>query len=114
MADGFSGNVLLKTMEGTADMLMGNLKQILFSSFGTKLAALLLKKPLYGLKQKLSTSEYGGAPLLGVTRPVIKTHGNSKAPAVKNAIRVAAGFAAAGVIEDIAAAVRPEADAGEE
>lgn len=114
VADGFSGNVLLKTMEGTADMLMGNLKQILFSGLGTKLAALLLKKPLYGLKQKLSTSEYGGAPLLGVARPVIKTHGNSKAPAVKNAIRVAAGFAAAGVIEDIAAAVRPGADAGEE
>lgn len=109
VADGFSGNVLLKTMEGTADMLMGNLKRILYTNLGTKLAALTLKKPLYGLKRKLSTSEYGGAPLLGVSKPVIKTHGNSKAPAVKNAIRVAAGFAAAHVIEDIAAAVRPAA-----
>ena len=109
VADGFSGNVLLKTMEGTADMLMGNLKRILYTNLGTKLAALTLKKPLYGLKRKLSTSEYGGAPLLGVSKPVIKTHGNSKAPAVKNAIRVAADFAAAHVIEDIAAAVRPAA-----
>ena len=113
VADGFSGNVLLKTMEGTADMLMGNLKRVLYTNLGTKLAALFVKKPLYGLKKKLSTSEYGGAPLLGVARPVIKTHGNSKAPAVKNAIRVAAGFAAAHVIEDIAAAVRPAAETEE-
>ena len=113
VADGFSGNVLLKTMEGTADMLMGNLKRVLYTNLGTKLAALFVKKPLYGLKKKLSTSEYGGAPLLGVARPVIKTHGNSKAPAVKNAIRVAAGFAAAHVIEDSAAAVRPAAETEE-
>lgn len=113
VADGFSGNVLLKTMEGTADMLMGNLKRVLYTNLGTKLAALFVKKPLYGLKKKLSTSEYGGAPLLGVARPVIKTHGNSKAPAVKNAIRVAAGFAAAHVIEDIASAVRPAAETEE-
>lgn len=66
VADGFSGNVLLKTMEGTADMLMGNLKRVLYTNLGTKLAALFVKKPLYGLKKKLSTSEYGGAPLLGV------------------------------------------------
>lgn len=109
VADGFSGNVLLKTMEGTADMLLSNLKTILLSSLGTKIGALLIKNKLGGLKKKLSTSATGGAPLLGVAKPVIKAHGNSKAEALKNAIRVAAEFAAAGVIEDIAAAVKPEA-----
>lgn len=108
VADGFSGNVLLKTMEGTADMLLGNLKTILFSNLGTKIGALLIKNKLGGLKKKLSTSETGGAPLLGVAKPVIKAHGNSKAVALKNAIRVAAEFAAANVIEDIAAAVKPD------
>ena len=108
VADGFSGNVLLKTMEGTADMLLGNLKTIFLSSLGTKIGALLIKNKLGGLKKKLSTSATGGAPLLGVSKPVIKAHGNSKAEALKNAIRVAAEFASAGVIEDIAAAVRTE------
>lgn len=109
VCDGFSGNVLLKTMEGTADMLLSNLKTILLSSLGAKIGALLIKNKLGGLKKKLSTSAAGGAPLLGVAKPVIKAHGNSKAEALKNAIRVAAEFAAAGVIEDIAAAVKPEA-----
>ncbi len=108
VADGFSGNVLLKTMEGTADMLLGNLKTIFLSSLGTKIGALLIKNKLGGLKKKLSTSATGGAPLLGVSKPVIKAHGNSKAEALKNAVRVAAEFASAGVIEDIAAAVRTE------
>ena len=54
-------------------MLRGNLKRVLYTNLGTKLAALFVKKPLYGLKKKLSTSEYGGAPLLGVA-PVSYTH----------------------------------------
>ncbi len=112
VADGFSGNVLLKTMEGTADMLMGNLKRVLYTNLGTKLAALFVKKPLYGLKRSSPPPNTAARPP-GVARPVIKTHGNSKAPAVKNAIRVAAGFAAAHVIEDIAAAVRPAAETEE-
>ena len=59
----------------------------------------------------MDTSEYGGAPLLGVCKPVIKAHGNSKAAAIKNAIRVAAEFADAGVIEVITEAVgKPAAD----
>ncbi len=107
VCDGFSGNVLLKTMEGTADMLMSNLKRAFFTNLKTKIAALLVKPQLGGLKKKMSTAEYGGAPLLGVAKPVIKTHGNSKAEAVKNAIRVAAQFAEADVIGSIAAAVKP-------
>lgn len=103
VADGFSGNVLLKGIEGTVDMLLGFIKGIFYATPLTKIAALLVKPGLGGLKKKLSTAETGGAPLLGVTRPVIKAHGNSKAYAIQNAIRVAAEFAKADVIGKISA-----------
>ncbi len=109
VTDGFSGNVLLKSMEGTVDMLLGFLKGIFYASFITKLGALTMKSRLGGLKKKLSTAEYGGAPLLGVTKPVIKAHGNSKAYALKNAIRVAIETAKADVVGKIAASVQKEA-----
>ncbi len=112
VADGFAGNVLLKTMEGTADLIVKEIKSVFTSSLLTKIAYLLVKPKMAGFKKKLSTDEYGGAPLLGIRKPVIKTHGNSKANAVKNAIRVAADFASAGVIEKIDAVV--SADAAEE
>ncbi len=105
VTDGFGGNVLLKSMEGTVDMLLGFLKGIFYASPLTKLGALTMKSRLGGLKKKLSTAEHGGAPLLGVTRPVIKAHGNSKAYAIKNAVRVAAEFAQADVVGKIAAAI---------
>ena len=105
VADGFSGNVLLKTMEGTIDTLMKNLKQSFMTSLRTKLGAMLVMPGLRGLKKKLSTSEYGGAVLLGVNKPVIKAHGNSKADGFCSAIRIAAEFAASGAIAQIEAAV---------
>lgn len=103
VADGFSGNVLLKSIEGSVNMVMAMLKNVFYSSVLTKLCALLIKPQLNGLKKKMSTAEYGGAPLLGVTKPIIKAHGNSKALAIQNAIRVAEEFAKAGVIEQITA-----------
>lgn len=113
VTDGFTGNVILKLMEGVAESFMGSLKDILFTNGRTKAAALLLKPYLKAFKTKMDTSTYGGAPLLGVKKPVIKTHGNAKAPAVKNAIRVAADFARGDVIDRIAAAVRPTAETEE-
>ncbi len=111
VADGFSGNVLLKTLEGTVGMLLGYVKQIFYTNLLTKIAALFIKPHLNGLKSKLSTEEHGGAPLLGVAKPVIKAHGNAKARAIKNAIRVAAEFAEAGVIEKITDSVKGEGKA---
>ena len=113
VADGFSGNVLLKTLEGTVDMLLKNLKQSFMSSLRTKIGAALVMPGLRGLKKKLSTSEYGGAVLLGVNKPVIKAHGNSKAEGFCSAIRVASEFAASGAIAQIEAAVAKK-DAVEE
>ena len=108
VADGFTGNVVLKLMEGVTDALLKNIKSIFMTNLKTKIAALLVKPQLGGFKKKMDTSEYGGAPLLGVSKPVIKTHGNSKAASVKHAIRVAATFANAGVIEKITDAVQAE------
>lgn len=108
VADGFSGNVLLKTMEGTIDTLMKNLKGAFMSTLRTKIGAMLVMPGLRTLKKKLSTSEYGGAVLLGINKPVVKAHGNSKAKGFTSAIRVAAEFAASGAVEEIAAAAREE------
>jgi glycerol-3-phosphate acyltransferase PlsX len=113
VADGFSGNVLLKTLEGTVDMLLKNLKQSFMSSLRTKIGAALVMPGLRVLKKKLSTSEYGGAVLLGVNKPVIKAHGNSKADGFCSAIRIASEFAASDAIAQIEAAVAKK-DAVEE
>lgn len=113
VADGFSGNVLLKTMEGTAEVLMKSIKKAFTANIFTMIGALFVKGQVGEIKKSFSTEEVGGAPLLGVTKPVIKAHGNAKAFAVKNAIRVAAEFAAAGVVEKIEEAVAANAEEGQ-
>ncbi|WP_173916515.1 phosphate acyltransferase PlsX [Halobacillus sp. Marseille-Q1614] len=89
VTDGFTGNVALKTLEGTALTMFSMIKQTFLSSFKTKLAAGLVKNDLRGLKDKLDYSEYGGAGLFGLAAPVIKAHGSSNDRAVYNAIRQA-------------------------
>jgi len=106
VTDGFTGNVVLKLTEGTADVLMGKIKNIFTTNWRTKLAAALVMPYMKELKKMMDTAEYGGAPVLGLAKPVIKAHGNSKAYAFQNAIRVAGEFAAAGVIEGITESVR--------
>lgn len=92
VADGFTGNVILKLTEGLAKFLMGNLKGIFLDGIGGKLAAALVLKKMKGFKKKMDYKEYGGAPLLGAARPVIKAHGSSDGYAYKNAIRQARDF----------------------
>ncbi|MFD0825301.1 phosphate acyltransferase PlsX [Neobacillus sp. M.A.Huq-85] len=87
VTDGFTGNMVLKTIEGTALSMMKMLKTALMSSLTSKLAAAVLKPNLYSLKSKLDYSEYGGAALFGLKAPVIKAHGSSNAQAVFSAIR---------------------------
>lgn len=88
VTDGFTGNVILKVLEGMAKMFFGEVKSALTSSFISKMAALILKKPLKKMKNKFDYETYGGAQLLGLNAPVIISHGSSKARAVRNAIRV--------------------------
>ncbi|UOR12762.1 phosphate acyltransferase PlsX [Halobacillus amylolyticus] len=89
ITDGFTGNVTLKTIEGTALTMFSMIKQTFMSNFKTKLAAGLAKNDLRQLKTKLDYSEYGGAGLFGLAAPVIKAHGSSNERAVYNAIRQA-------------------------
>lgn len=98
VADGFTGNVVLKLIEGTSKTLFKMIKEVLYKGVLNKLAALVLKKDLYSLKEMMNSSNVGGAILLGVKKPVIKAHGNSDAKAIKNAIRQAKVFAEKDVI----------------
>lgn len=87
VTDGFTGNMVLKTIEGTAMNVFAMIKDVFNSSAKTKVAALLVKDDLRGLKGMLDYSEYGGAGLFGLKAPVIKAHGSSNANALFNAIR---------------------------
>ncbi len=89
VCDGFAGNLVLKTIEGTAGTLFSLLKKELTSSFVNKLAAGVLKSSFKEIKNKLSYSEYGGAGLFGLKAPIIKAHGSSDATAIFHAIRQA-------------------------
>ena len=89
VADGFTGNVVLKLTEGLAKYFGSKLKEMFKKSLGTKVGYLLLKGGVADFKKSMDADEYGGAPLLGTRRPVIKAHGSSNARAIKNAIRQA-------------------------
>lgn len=89
VTDGFTGNMVLKTIEGTASGIFSMLKEVFSSSVKTKISAALVKDDLRGLKKQMDYTEYGGAGLFGLNSPVIKAHGSSNANAVKNAIRQA-------------------------
>lgn len=87
VTDGFSGNIALKTVEGTAMNMFKMLKATFMSSLKTKLAAAVLKKDLKGLKDQLDYAEYGGAALFGLKAPVVKAHGSSNDRAIYSAIK---------------------------
>lgn len=89
IADGFTGNIALKLYEGVAMNLMKMIKGVFTTNFKTKISYLLAKSEMKGLKKFADYGEVGGAPLLGVKKPVIKAHGGSDAKAIKNAIRQA-------------------------
>ena len=101
VADGYSGNIFLKTMEGTGLFLARELKKMFMKNLFSKLAALLVSGGLKDFKKMMSSSEVGGTALLGIAKPVIKAHGSSDAYAIQNAVRQAKNFAASGLIEDI-------------
>ena len=103
VTDGFTGNILIKNIEGMGRLMIDSLKGLFLSNGLTKVSALLVKKQLGAMKKKFDTTEYGGAPILGLRKPVIKAHGNSNAKAFSNAIKQAYNFAQSGIIDDITA-----------
>lgn len=103
VSDGYSGNIMLKSIEGAGKLMAKELKAVLMKNAGTKLAALLLKSGLAGFKKMLDPNEVGGTALLGISKPVVKAHGSSNEVAFCNAIRQAAEVAQSGIIADIEA-----------
>jgi len=101
VTDGYSGNICLKTIEGVAEILFGELKDVAKSSFTAKLGGLLLKKKLRGIKSKYDYRKVGGAPLLGVSKIVLKCHGNSKADSIATTIEQAFTLAKSNMIEKV-------------
>jgi glycerol-3-phosphate acyltransferase PlsX len=93
VADGFVGNVALKTSEGVANLVRATLKESLKATITRQVGYLLSRSAFADFKKRLDHTEYGGAPLLGVKGVCFITHGSSNANAIKNAIRVAAEFA---------------------
>lgn len=101
VADGFSGNLILKTYEGSAKALMGSIKNIFTRNLRSKLAYLAIKDGIDDLKTQFDYKEYGGAVMLGVKKPVVKAHGSADARTFKNAIRQAVLFLSHDLISTI-------------
>lgn len=105
VTDGFTGNVVLKTIEGTAKALFGALKNVMTSSLKTKIGALAVKSDLKNLKESISADTYGGAPLLGIKGVCLVGHGSSNATAIKNGVLASAAMVRKDVSGCIAEAV---------
>lgn len=105
VADGFSGNLLLKLYEGMGKFFSGELKGMLTNGFMSKIGALFILKKIKAFRKKMDYTEYGGAPLLGTSKPVIKAHGSSNAKAIYNAIRQAKTFSEGNVIGEVTKAL---------
>lgn len=105
VADGWTGNIVLKLTEGLVSAFGKKLKGVMMSSLLTKLGALTMKGALTDFKKSMDYTERGGAPLLGIAKPVIKAHGSSDPKAFMNAVRQAKAFYEQDVVGNISAAV---------
>ncbi len=110
VADGFTGNVILKMYEGVAKSLTGSIKAIFKKNVLSMLSYIGVKSGMDAFKKKMDYKEYGGAVLLGIAKPVIKAHGSSDARAFKNAIRQAVNCVEKDVIGEIKRSVGEEKD----
>lgn len=101
VADGFSGNIMLKSTEGAYSFIFSELKSALTSSFKTKMGGLLIKSNLSSFRDKYDYKKVGAAMLVGVNKPLFKAHGNSNRLAIEHAIYQAEKFLEANIIESI-------------
>lgn len=101
VCDGFSGNVMLKTIEGVAKFMGGEIKQVFLHSLLTKLGYLACKKGMNAFQEQFNQDKVGGAPFLGVARPVIKAHGSSNEIAFMHAVRQAIAYTGSGMIDAV-------------
>lgn len=101
VCDGFTGNIVLKTSEGLCRFIMSRILGMFKEDIIGNISGLLVKKKAKKLKKQFDPKEYGGAPFLGLAKPVIKAHGNSDAKAMKSAIKQAVAYAKTGVVAEI-------------
>ncbi len=104
VCDGFTGNMILKTIEGSLSFALKLLKGVLYKSTKNKIAGALIKSDLSDAFASFDPSETGGAPLFGIDGVVFKAHGSSDSLAIKNAIFKAVTFAESGFMKDARAA----------
>jgi glycerol-3-phosphate acyltransferase PlsX len=106
VTDGFTGNIVLKSVEGAAEAIMAMVREeVMRSGIVAKLGAALMTSALRRLKRRTDYAEHGGAPLLGVDGVALICHGGSSAMAIKNAVWVADRFAQIGLGHELAAAI---------
>ncbi len=106
VTDGFTGNILLKSMEGVGSAIFDMVRQAAMSSVRSKIGAMLMKPSLRQVKQRMDYSEYGGAPLLGLAGLLVKAHGSSDRKAFASAIRVTSNLLGSGITQKMAEACR--------
>ena len=109
VTDGFTGNVALKLMEGTAKTVAGAVRDAIRGGIASSVGGLLIRGRMASLREQLDPNTTGGAILLGVRRPVVVAHGKSSAEGIANAVRLARRAAAENMVERTAAAL---SDAG--
>lgn len=113
VCEAFVGNVILKLYEGVGATLISKVKSGMMVNLRSKIGALLVKPALKETLKSFDSSQYGGAPLLGLNGLVVKTHGNSKATEVKNSIIQCVTFKEQAINEKIRESLKPE-EAGQE
>ena len=101
VCDGYSGNVMLKTIEGVAKFMAGEIKTVFMRNLATKLGYLACKKGMDDFRELFNQDKVGGAPFLGIAKPVIKAHGSSNEIAVMNAVRQAIAYTKSGMIDAV-------------
>ncbi len=108
VTDGFTGNVMLKLFEGVALTLMSKIKNVFTANIKTKIAGAMIMPEMRMLKKQVDYNEFGGAPIMGISKPVFKAHGSSNAKTFKNAIRLTIDYVNGNVTQEIKDAIELE------
>ena len=108
VTDGFTGNVMLKLFEGVALTLMSKIKDVFTANIKTKIAGAMIMPEMRMLKKQVDYNEFGGAPIMGISKPIFKAHGSSNAKTFKNAIRLTIDYVNGNVTQEIKNAIELE------
>ena len=99
---------MLKLFEGVALTLMGKIKNVFNTNLKTKIAGAMVLPEMRALKKQIDYNEFGGAPIMGIAKPVFKAHGSSNSRTFKNAIRLTVDYVNGNVVNEIKTAIEAE------